>query len=209
MRGNEMSPAGRGVPAFFLLLLATGMAGCGAARPSKYYTLELPPASAAAANTYPVSLLVGRISAPHLYRDDRIVYRTGSTELGTYEYHRWAEPPTDMIEAMLVRVLRASGKYQSVQSLRSNARGDYIVRGRLHEFEELSGNALAARVVLEVELYDQKNGTTVWSHLYSHDEPVTGKDVPAVVEAMNRNAQRGLADIAAGIDQYFAKNPPK
>ena len=192
-----------------LALVIWGLAGCGGARPSKYYTLQVPAGSAAPLNTYPVDLLVGRITAPHLYRDDRIVYRTGSTQMGTYEYHRWAEPPTEMLEAMLVRLLRSSGKYRSVQHLRSNARGNFILRGRLHNFEEVAGGGLAGRVVMEIELYNQETGATAWSHFYSRDEPVNGNDVPAVVEALNRNVQRGLELLAAGLDDYFAKHPPK
>ncbi len=195
--------------AILVLLSAFVLGGCGAARPSKYYTLELPAGQPAATTPYPVALLVGRIRAPHLYRDTRIVYRTGATELGTYEYHRWAEPPTDMLEAMLVRSLRASGRYRSVELARSNAHGDFILHGRLDEFEEVDGGALTARVVMEVALHDPKTSTTVWSHYYAHDEPVNGKRVADVVEALSRNVQRSLEEITAGLDQYFASNPPK
>lgn len=184
--------------------LATGLASCGAARPSKYYMLEIPSAPPSMEGAHAVSMLVGRLSAPHLYRDTRVVYRTGSTEIGTYEYHRWVEPPPDMLEAVLMRMLRASGKYQSVQSQGSNARGDYLLRGRLHQFEEVSASGLAARVAFEFELYDMKTGTTVWSHFYTHDEPVEGKEVPAVVEALNRNVQRGLGEVVAGVDRYIS-----
>jgi ABC-type uncharacterized transport system auxiliary subunit len=192
--------------------LAVGaLAGCGATRPSKYYQLEVPKASpsAAAREPYPVALLVGRLTAPHLYRDDRIVYRTGPGQLNTYEYHRWAEPPTEMLEAILLRLLRDSGRYRTVQLLRSNARGDYILRGRVHNFEEVSEASLAGRVAFEIELYDLKTGTTVWSQFYSQDEPASGKSVADVVAALNRNAQRGLEQIAAGLDQYFTTHPPK
>jgi len=191
------------------LALTLLLSACGAARPNKYYALQLPPSHPAASGALPVSLLVGRIAAPHVFRDDRIVYRTGTIEMGTYEYHRWAEPPTEMLEAMLIRLLRDSGRYQSVQSQRSNARGDYVLRGRLFNLEEMSGPPVMARVALEIELYDVKNGTTVWSQYYSHDEPVQGKEVSAVVEALTRNVQSGLQQITAGLDQYFASHPPK
>lgn len=195
--------------AFFLLPIALLLAGCGAARPIKFYSLDLPTNSPANASAHDVNLLVGRVTAPHLLRDTRIVYRTGGTEKGAYEYHRWVEPPTDMLEALLLRALRASGKYRSVQPLRSNARGDFILRGRLHEFEEVSGSSLAARVVLEMDLFEASSGTTVWSHLYRRDESVEGKDVPTVVEAFNRNAQRALGEITAALDQHFTQHPPK
>jgi ABC-type uncharacterized transport system auxiliary subunit len=169
----------------------------------------VPAAQASGGAPVPVTLIVGRFSAPHLYRDNRIVYTTGPLQLGTYEYHRWVEPPTEMLESMLLRLLRDSGRYATVQALRSSARGDYIVRGRLMSIEEVSSNPLAARAAFEVELFDVKSGKTVWSQTYSHDEPVSGKDVSSVVEAMNRNVQRGLEQMVAGIHQYFASNPPK
>lgn len=177
---------------------------CGAARPSKYYALDLPATPAPSGNAHDVALLVGRLTAPHLYRDDRLVYRTGETQIGTYEYHRWAEPPTDMLESMLLHLLRSSGKYRTVQRLASNTQGDYIVRGRLHQLEEASSPSLAARVSFELELYEKKSGTVVWSHFYEHNEPVNGKEVPDVVQAFNRNVQRGLAEAAASLDQFFA-----
>ncbi len=194
-----------------LTLVAGALAGCGGTRPSKYYQLEVPqvPSAAGARDPYPVALLVGRVTAPHLYRDDRIVYRTGPEQLGTYQYHRWAEPPTEMLEAILLRMLRNSGRYRTVQSLRSNARGDYIVRGRLQNLEEISAGSLAARVAFEIELYEIKTGTTVWSQFYSHDEPVNGKGVAEVVAALDRNVQHGLELITAGLDQYFATHSPK
>ncbi len=194
---------------FAFLLFTFALLSCGgAARPSKFYALELPSPPPATGAPHDVSLMIGRIGASHLYRDDRLVYRTGSMQMGAYQYHRWAEPPTDMLEAMLTRLLRASGKYRSVQTLRSNATGDYIVRGRLYDFEEVAtADGLAARVAVEIELYERASGTTVWSHFYQHAEPVTGKEVPDVVAALNRNVQAGLQKIAAEMDRHFAANP--
>ncbi len=189
------------------MLLAGMMAACGATRPAKYYELEAPLAPAVASNPLPVSLLVGHIAASHLYRDDRIVYATSGQELGTYQYQRWAEPPTEMIETMLVRALRASGQYRSVDRLSSSARGEYIVRGRLDVLEEVDKPALGARFAIELDLYHPKSGTTVWSQTYTHDEPVNEKQMAAIVEALNRNVQQGLAQLVANLGQYLATHP--
>jgi ABC-type uncharacterized transport system auxiliary subunit len=74
----------------------------------------------------------------------------------------------------------------------------------LYDFKEVTGSELAARVAFEYELRDTKTGTTVWSHFYKHDEPVAGKDVPSMVAALNRNVQRGVGEVKAGLDQYFS-----
>ena len=67
-----------------------------------------------------------------------------------------------------------------------------------------TGNGVSARVAFEFELRDSKTGATVWSRSYSHDEPVDGKDVSAVVAAINRNVQSGLSEVLEGLDQYFS-----
>jgi len=172
-----------------------------------FYTLTLPAVSASSATPYPVILLVGHIQAPPMLRSDLILYRTGANELDTYPYRRWAAPPAEMVGVRLLRVLRGSGKYQSVTDMGSSARGDYIVRGRLDGFEEVdSGAGIEARVILEVELFDEGTDRTVWSQFYSHDEPAKGRDVADVVAALDRDLQQGLEALTAGMDEYFAKN---
>jgi ABC-type uncharacterized transport system auxiliary subunit len=192
-----------------LAICASVAAGCGAARPIKYYQLTVPAgmAQASDATTLPVTLLVGAIQSSPLYREDPIVYSTGAEAMGTYENQRWAEPPVEMLQGVLARELRATGHYRSVNTLRSNGNGDYVLRGRLYDFKEVSGPALMARVVVEFELHEAKTGATVWSQYYAHDEPVASKDVPAVVAALDRNTQSIVVQVRAALDQYFSAHP--
>jgi ABC-type uncharacterized transport system auxiliary subunit len=192
---------------FPALILCLGILnGCGAARPSKFYQLTPPNDKTAGADPapFPVTLLLGPITTSHLYRDDHIVYTSNGETMGTYEYQRWSEPPSEMISDVLLRELQESERYQHVYSLRSDSRGDYVLRGRLYDFQEIDGNGLAARVAFEFELRDSKTGATVWSRSYSHDEPVDGKNVPAVVAALNRNVRSGLSEVMGSLEQYFS-----
>jgi ABC-type uncharacterized transport system auxiliary subunit len=109
----------------------------------------------------------------------------------------------------LLHILRSSGRYQSVLPLTSSAHGDFVLRGQLHDFKEVTGNGLIARVTLDLEMRDVKSGQTVWTHSYTHDEPVSGKDVPAMVAALNRNVQRANAEVSSLLNQYFAAHSPK
>lgn len=187
------------------------LSGCGAARPSKYYQLTVPADAGRVekADAVPVTLLLGSLQTSHLYREDRIVYGNNAQQLGTYEYERWAEPPADMIGEVLLRELRASGRYRAVHYRRSNMQGDFALRGRLYDFKELAGDQLTARVTFEMEMRDLKTGATVWTHYFTHDEPVGGKDVAAVVAALDRNVQRSVSEVVASLDQYFASHPVK
>ena len=194
------------------LALTVGLAaGCGAARPSKYYQLTIPGdlAPAANPNPIPVTLLIGRMTGPALYREDEIVYSSGGEGMGTYEYHRWAEPPTEMIAEIMLRQLRASGHYRAVYALRSDIHGDFLLHGRLYDFKEVSGSSEVARVTMELELRNIKTAASVWSHFYSHDEPTAGKDVDAIVAALDKNVQQGIAECRTSLDEYFAAHPPQ
>jgi ABC-type uncharacterized transport system auxiliary subunit len=192
------------------LICAVLLAGCGAARPSKYYQLTVPSNDSAdpPGDAFPVTIVMGPLLSSHLYREDHIVYSSNGEAMGTYEYQRWAEPPTEMIEEVLFRALRSSGRYRSVYALRSSIRGDYLLHGQLYDFKEITGSALVARVALELELRDTKTGNTVWTRLYNHDEPVSGKDVSAVVAALDRNVQRAASEFTASLAQYFSAHPP-
>lgn len=194
---------------FFLLLCATFAGGCGAARPSNYYQLTVPGGSAPTAGPapYAVTLLVGPIMASHLYREDHIVYTSGGQSMGLYLYQRWAEPPTEMIRDILLRELRDSNRFQSVNLWGSNTRGDYLLRGHLYDFREVSEGALVGRVTLELELENTHTGATVWTHFYTHDEPVNSKSVAAVVAALNQDTQQGLGEFRTSLEQYFAAHP--
>lgn len=194
-----------------LALTVSLAAGCGAARPSKYYQLTIPGdlAPVANPNPVPVTLLIGRITGPALYREDEIVYSSGGEGMGTYEYHRWAEPPTEMIAEIMLRQLRASGHYRGVYALRSDIHGDFLLHGRLYDFKEVSGSSEVARVTMELELRNVKTAASVWTHFYSHDEPTAGKDVDAIVAALDKNVQQGIAECRTSLDEYFAAHPPQ
>jgi len=194
------------------LLMFAGIivtANCGAARPVRYYTLNPAPApepSVSVENSAPLSatILVGRITASHLYLDSPIVYSSGGVELGTYPSHRWAEVPTEMIETMLTQSLRSTGKFRSVGRIGSRARGDYILRGHLYALEEVDSPSLAARFSVSLELFQPKTGTVVWTQSYSHDEPVNRKTVSAIVEALRQNVLAGLDQLTNSLDAYVS-----
>jgi ABC-type uncharacterized transport system auxiliary subunit len=211
--GREEAVLGAARRAVFIgaALMIGLLSGCRAARPSRYYQLTVPTDAGAVekADAVPVTLLLGQLMTSHLYREDRIVYGNGAEQLGTYEYQRWAEPPTEMIQEVLLRELRSSGRYRAVHYRRSNMQGDFALRGRLYDFKEVDGGQISARVTLELEMRDLKSGATVWTHYYTHDEPASGKDVPALVTALDKNVQRGIKEVVESLDQYFASHPVK
>jgi ABC-type uncharacterized transport system auxiliary subunit len=195
--------------ATWTMILACMGAGCVKARTLRYYTLSIPPGTAPTeAQPIPVTIVVGRLNAPHLLRDDRVVYAMSDVELGVDEYHRWSEPPTGMIERLLVERLRASRQYRAVQHLSSTTRGDYILRGYLGALNEVDDSAgIKARFTLQLELLDVKAGNVVWHERFTRDEPVPEKKVTSVVQTLQKSVNGGLDQLTASLGQYFASHP--
>ena len=114
-----------------------------------------------------------------------------------------------MVQRLLISTLRSTGQYAAVARVSSNVRGDYVLRGQLNEMYGVDQPALVARFSLQLELYDPQGRATIWNQTYTHDEPVQGKTVPAIVEAMDRNVAAGMQQLSSGLSQYFAAHPPQ
>jgi ABC-type uncharacterized transport system auxiliary subunit len=189
-----------------MIVLGVALLGCGTSRPVKYYRIAIPePAPPASSVPFGVTLKVGNIEAPALMRDGRILYQAGANEVGAYEYHRWVETPDRIVQDLLVRMLRSSGRYPSVDAPASPAKTDYLLLGRIHEFAEVDKPEVFTRISLEIEVHEGKTNRTVWSRLYSAEVKVDGKEVADVVQALDRNLRRGLGEIVSGLEEYFTK----
>ncbi|MGB2676472.1 MAG: ABC-type transport auxiliary lipoprotein family protein [Candidatus Acidiferrum sp.] len=192
-----------------LAALALLLAGCGHMQPVKYYEISYPSVGPLRQEPLNATLLVRAFTTSHLYREDRIVYGSGSEQMGTYQNERWSEPPAEMLQNAFVRELRSTGRFRTVTALRSDSSGDFVLTGHLYDFKEVSGNGIVARISFDAELRDLKAGKTVWAYTYNHDEPSNGKDVASLVAAIDRNVQRSVQEVETGIQQALASYPMK
>lgn len=182
-------------------------AGCGSSRPIKYYQISYPTKSFVAQDAIDATLVVTPFETSHLYLDNRIVYGFDSPEMGTYQYQRWADPPVEMLQNVLVRGLRSTGRFKGVYTVRSGSAAQFILGGRLYDFREIDAPAIVARLSFDIFMRDRKSGAVVWTHSYSYDEPVPEKTVVAVATAMDKNVQRSVQEIETGLDDYFRAHP--
>ena len=179
--------------------------------PSKYYQLTVPGdlAPAANSNPVPITLLIGRLTGPALYRADQIVYSTGSESMGTYEYQRWSEPPTRddrrSHASAVPRLWPLSRRLYACEAIFAEI---FFCTDVSMTSRKSTGAPIVGRVTMELELRNIKTGISVWTHFYTHDEPVSGKEVGAIVAALDKNVQQAVAEFRASLDQYFAEHPP-
>lgn len=190
-----------------LFLLTVGSvteSACVSTRPVHYYALQMAAPPANQSKSDGLVLLVGDIATPEVLQDGRIRYRFGSNEVGAYEYHRWTERPGLMVRDALMRALRDSGKYRHVLESGSSISGDYLLRGKLEEFDEVDQASIQTKISLRVELVDRKTNQNVWDYTAAREDPVSGKSVPEVVQSLDRNLQQVVTEIAGELDKFLS-----
>jgi len=187
-----------------LAVLCLTAASCVSNKPAQYYTINPPAGAINQSRPDGLIIVVADIPTPVSLQDGRIRYRIEPNQVGAYELHRWTERPGTMVRNSLVRALRASGKYQRVLESGSGAAGDYLVTGKLQEFDEVDSGTIQTRVSLELHLIDRKTGRHVWDHLFEHEDPVAKKDVKDVVASLDRNLQQVVGDAAGQIDAFVS-----
>ena len=185
------------------------LSGCGSVHGpvTKYYKLEIPPAPTPAGPSAPVPLRIEPFRATSLLRQDRIVYRPSPMEVGFYEYHRWAEPPTNTVTNALADQLKSRHVFQSVEISDGGEKPDYVLRGSIDQFQEVDyKGAVKVQVSISAELEDPVRREKIWSSTASSECLVSKSDVQAVVAAMGQASQQSIARLVTDVAKFVQVN---
>src|SRR5271157_4565147 len=183
------------------------MAGCaGKIRYPSYYALEVAtaPRPSASDARLPGTLAVRRFETPPYLRQGRIVYRQAPTEIGFYDYHRWAAEPGETVTAAMIESLRSSRLFSFVKRYDGQDRQDYLMVGRLERLDEIDyGGGVRVEAKLSAELVNLRAGATVWTGDADETLSVDTRNVGAVVAEMSRAVQKSIDRLVANLDQQL------
>jgi cholesterol transport system auxiliary component len=213
-----------------LLLACLGLTGCSGlfrsnAKPEQIYYLRPPAASAAApaasgaaatvapSAAEPMSLRVVRPLADPGLDTTHIMLVQADHRMNFYSGSRWPAPAPELLEALAVQTLRASGEWASVQDSASPFPADYLLQLHVRRFEAdytQGGEAPSAQVVLDCTVGRRQGrevlatftatgsaaaGTNHLSQVVAAFEQATGAALNALVQqsvqAVRLDATRG------------------
>jgi len=175
-------------------ILAT--VSCGSLPKTNYYALRMAPPPSAQDSKSAAVLGIERLGAPEVLRDDRVVYYESPTQLNYYQYHRWSSDPATMVRESISRRLRQTAAFSDVRLLPAPDPVDYLIRGRLLNFEETDfDGAVKGHVALELSLVRIRDRKTLWSAGREVSIAAQGKDVPAVIAALNTASDQVLNEL--------------
>ncbi len=177
-------------------------ASCGSVPKTYYYTLRLPPVPAAGDPKTTFALGVEHFRAAEVLRDDRIVYYRSPTELDFYQYHRWSADPATLVTERTARWLGQMGVFADVRLLPSREPVDYVLKGRLLNFEEVDDDQGGkGRAALALELVRSRDRRVVWSFTRQSEHAIEGKGMSGVVDALDASTEDLLGQALTGLTQ--------
>ncbi len=150
-----------------------------------YYRLNLTNTAGAAAVKIDGIVEVERLIADGLL-DSRPVLFTGSatsTEVQSYHYHFWSQPPSIMLQNALVAKLQQSRVAKSIVTPDLRIEPDFILAGKIFRFEQITGASNQVIVSLELSLKNAKLDKLIHLNTYTVEVPSSNASVVAAVTA--------------------------
>lgn len=186
------------------------LAGCGGkVLYPNYYALDIPPPPRPVSSDshLAATVAVRRFDTPPYLRQGRIVYRQAPSEIGFYEYHRWAVDPATTVTTAVIESLRASRLFAFVKLYEGQDRPDYLMSGRLERLEEIDyGGSIRVEAKLSAELVNVRTGATVWTDDATETLKIETRTVDSVVVEMSHAVENSINRLVASMDKPLAAN---
>ena len=161
--------------------------------PLSTYLLEWNDAPAAHGKAGAPSIRLASITAAAGFEGPQIVYVRTPHRLEHYAYHRWVEPPSRMLEPLMMRMLEGSGLFSSVLEADSPARADLQLDAELLYLKQVfKDEGSEVQLALSVSLVDMARARQIASRRFTIVEPVTEPTPYGSVQAANRATARLL-----------------
>jgi uncharacterized lipoprotein YmbA len=204
-------PAAGALPIASLLVAAGLAAACsGSAPETRAYLLgERPAPAAASAHDLP-ALRVRPLVARSFLEAREIAWRQGDVLAGAYRYHRWSEPPAEMVTRALIDALRDGGRFATVDGAAPRAIAPLSLSGELlglHEVAEADGSKPRGVAELEVTLEAEASGGAParhWTLRERRSVDAADASVDALVRALSEAAGQVIAAIAKEVEEAAA-----
>lgn len=185
------------------LLLALALAGCSIVGPSREpTTVYAPDPKVRVDPAWPrldAQLTVVSAETPRSTDGLRIAVRPTPLELQVYKGASWAQRPSDMVEAVVVRTLQDSGGLRAVARQGSGIGADYrlVLDARRFESSYSAQPEPSAMIEVNATLLHAADARIVAARAFRYAEPAASTHVEAVAAAFE-NALAQLGHDVAG-----------
>jgi len=143
------------------------------------------------------TLLVAKPTATPGYQTKNMIYVMRRYELRSFTRNRWAAPPADMLQPLLVQSLRHTGHFRAVVSVPHAGLTDFHLDVHLLMLEQqFSGRSSRVKMVLLATITDDSTHKVIASKTFSAVVNAPGDNPYSGVVAANQATQQTMQAIA-------------
>ena len=177
----------------FSLLFATGCLSRAPQTPIQFYSLSSD-YSVSSTDRPPSGISLGILpfeSSSAIER--RMMYRISPVQVGYYDFHKWVEPPAEMVTRSFCDGLASSGLFSvvSIEGTFPMKHFDWLLSGNLLRFER---DQTTERPTAYISMYLQiripeKGRRVIWGKKCSSRVPISGESATDFAVALDRGLQ--------------------
>lgn len=142
-------------------------------------------------------LVVASVDADPIYNSSEMLYSTQLYKISYYSKNRWVEPPTQMLQSLLVQTLQNTHAFASVSAAPSIGSYDYVLNTRLLELQQVFyGRFSLVRMSVRVQIVNAATNRVIASKQFSTAVPTHQLTPYGGVVAANRATSEILRQVA-------------
>lgn len=142
------------------------------------------------------TLLVLPPESQPIYDTVQMAYTVTPYELGYFSRHEWAEPPPQMLRALLIKTLEHSHYFNAVVTPPYSTRYSYALRTEILELtQDFTTEPATLRLALHFQLIDGASNRVVATREILMREPMQQKAPEAGVVAANDAIAKALQEV--------------
>jgi len=169
-----------------------------------YYQIDAGVPDAPAARKLEGSLQVDRLRTDALTGERQLLYKetADAPEIRQHPYQRWSDPPAILLQTELISFLSAAAAADTVMSATARVKPDYVVSGRLRDFERVLTPEVRAVVEIQLTVTNTADGEILVNHSYREERAAANSTIAASAvafsEAVHVIFERFLTDLSSG-----------
>lgn len=188
----------------FLVLSATGLAGCGIVpdvnKPLTLYTVKPKLALAQPPAKVAWQLVVAEPAAERDIDTTRIALTRTPNVIEYFADGNWSDTAPKMVQAKLIEAFESTNAIVAVGRDAAGLRADYILQSDLRDFEaDYTSGTTTAHIRLIAKLVQMPDRRITRTVSAEASAPAGGKDLPAIVTAFEQALGQVLTKIVTGI----------
>lgn len=170
----------------------------------KEYMVDVKPYSLKYKHTTFKTIAVSVPTTHRIYQGKQMLYSVRPHELSEFAKNRWAEPPVQMFQPLIIQALQNTDHYKTVAPAISVGRYDFLLNTQIVDFyQDFCEFGSVFKLTLRAQIIRISSGRVVAGKEFTVIQPAPRPNPYGGVIAANLASEKALSELAAWSIKYF------